>query len=462
MGPIGPLPGSPPGRPTEPGPVRGNRNFGFYLGSTTASWAGLGVADVLILWLVFSQTGSTLAVAAVGVVETIPPIAIGYFAGALADRHSRRGLLLVTSAAQAIVLGLIPVSLRTVGFQLGIVLALAFALEMATVIAGLAATAILPGLVDSDGLDGANALTQAFSSVAWAVGAAAAAGLLVLTDPAVSFGANFVVFGLGAVLVALIVRPTALPPADAEKAEGAGVRQQFSEGVRFLRGHGWLWRFTVVAVATGFFVTMFSPYLVVFTVEGLALPPSYFGYLAGGYSAGFFVGSLLTARFRVVHSFGLWLGVALLGSGGLLGLLVLVPNFSVDLVAFAGMGALMGLVITGSITLVQRVVPSELLGRYLGLQETLVWVVAPFGVATGGVLIEMLGVREGFGIAAAGLALVGVVTVASPRLRSIGVPPKSGATPGGGPSVAAGSLDGDGRVAQTGGQSPTLVDEIRA
>ncbi|MCI4361989.1 MAG: MFS transporter, partial [Thermoplasmata archaeon] len=173
------------------------------------------------------------------------------------------------------------------------------------------------------------------------------------------------------------------------------------------------------------FVTMFSPYLVVFTVQGLSLPPSYFGYLAGGYSAGFFVGSLLTARFRVVRFFGQWLGVALLGSGALLGLLVLVPNFVVDLVAFAGMGALMGLVITGSITLVQRVVPSELLGRYLGLQETLVWVVAPFGVATGGVLIQALGVREGFGVAAAGLALVGIATVASPRLRAIGVPPDS-------------------------------------
>jgi MFS family permease len=456
MGPIGPLPGSPPAPPSAPGPVRGNRNFGFYLGGNTASWAGLGVADVLILWLVFSETGSTLAVAAVGIVETIPPIAIGYFAGALADRHSRRGLLIVTTAAQSVSLGLIPLSLRTVGFQLGIVLTLAFALEMATVIAGLAANAILPGLVESDGLDGANALTQAFSSVAWAAGAAAAAGLLVVADISVSFGVNFVVFALGAGLVALIARPPAR--ATAGKDGVPGVREQFLEGVRFLRGHGWLWRFTAVAVATGFFVTMFSPYLVVFTVEGLSLPANDFGYLAGAYSAGFFAGSLLTARFRVVRYFGRWLGVALLGSGGLLGLLVVVPNFAVDLVTFAAMGGLMGLVITGSITLVQKVVPSELLGRYLGLQETLVWVVAPFGVATGGVLIQALGVRDGFGVAATGLAVVGLLTVLSPRLRAIGIPPA--ASRGAGPAPT-GLLDRDDGVAEATREPAALLDQVR-
>jgi MFS family permease len=421
------LPGEPlPPTPSRPSRPTWTRDLGYFLGGNAAGWAGLGIADVLVVWLVFSETGSTLAVAAVGVTQTVPPIALGYFGGALADRHSRRQLLVITAVAQALVLGLVPLTLALLGFRLGIVLALALALETATVVFGVVATAYLPSLVPPDGIEGANALTQAFSSVSWAAGAAVAAGLLAIIGTSGSFGVNFVVFAIGAILVALIAGRSAATPA--APAAARSFREEFVEGLRFLRGHAWLVRFTAVAVASGFFVTMFSPYLVVFTVEALGLPASFFGYLAGGYSAGFLVGSLLTGRFRVLPRFGLVLGLALLGSGGLLGLLVVAPDLPFALVAFASMGVLMGIVLTGSITLVQRVVPSELLGRYLGLQETIVWVVAPVGVVAGGLLIAAFGVRSGFAVAALGLAIVGAVTVASPSLRSIGSGPPSAAS----------------------------------
>ncbi|HXQ94749.1 MAG TPA: MFS transporter [Thermoplasmata archaeon] len=416
---------APPPTPSPAGSGRPgwNRDLGYFLGGHTASWAGLGVADVLIVWLVFSETGSTLAVAAVGVAQAIPPIVLGYFAGALADRYSRRLLLIVTAVGQAAVLALVPVTLGLFGFRLAILLAVALALETATLIFGLSATAILPDLVPSERLEGANALTQAFSSVSWAGGAALAAGLLVLAGTTASFGVNFGVFAVGAVLVALIVGRVAAGPAPGTPAPRRSLREEFIEGVRFLRGHEWLLGFTIVAVGAGFFVTMFSPYLVVFTVEGLGEPASYFGYLAGSYSAGFFVGSLLTARLRVLPRFGRVLGLALLGSGGLLGLLVLAPSLLFALVAFGLMGTMMGVVITGSITLVQVVVPSDLLGRYLGLQETVVWLVAPVGVLSGGLLISAFGARTGFAAAAVGLAAVGAVTIASRNLRSIGSSP---------------------------------------
>ncbi|MCI4321052.1 MAG: MFS transporter [Thermoplasmata archaeon] len=411
-----------PGRPTW------TRDLGYFLGGNTASWAGLGLADVLLVWLVFSATGSTLAVAAVGLAQTVPPIAAGYFGGALADRYNRRRLLVVTAVAQAVILGLVPLTLRLLGFQLGIVLALALAFETATVIFGLVTTVFLPGMVPSGGIEGANAVTQAFSSVSWAAGAAVAAGLLATLGTSESFALDFLVFAVGAILVALIAgRPAARP---APPPAARSFRDDFVDGLRFLRGHAWLLRFTAVAVAAGFFVTMFSPYLVVFTVQALGLPASFFGYLAGGYSAGFLVGSLLTGRFRLLEHFGLVLGLSLVGSGGLLGLLVVAPNLPFALVAFALMGILMGIVLTGSITLVQRVVPSELLGRYLGLQETVVWVVAPVGVVTGGLLIAAYGARSGFALAALGLAVVGLVTVASPSLRSIGSGPSSGGNGG--------------------------------
>jgi MFS family permease len=416
-------------RPAGPGPLS-ESSFQFYVGGNTASWAGLGIADVLLLWLVFSETGSTLAVAAVGLAQAAPPIAVGFFAGVLADRYSRKRLLLLTTLAQAAVMALLPITLGAFGFRLWVVLALTVALETATVVFRPSASAILPSLVRSDALDGANAVTESFTSVAATVGSAVAAVLLVAVGRTGSFVFDFGVFALAALLLAAISSAPSPTTPRSPPAPRPALREEFREVWRFLRGHPWLWQLTLVSVAASFFVTMFSPYLVVYTAKVLGLTPDLFGYLIGSYSAGYFVGSLLAARLKVSRVYGPFFILALVGSGGLLGGLVLVPSLATALVALWAIGTLMGLITTGFITLVQRSVPGPLLGRFLGLDETLTWTIAPFGVIAGGVIAQTLGVRVGFAIAAAGLVAVGLVAFGSRSIRSVREAPPRGAEAG--------------------------------
>jgi MFS family permease len=414
------------GRPAGPGPLS-EPSFRFYVGGNTASWAGLGIADVLLLWLVFSETGSTLAVAAVGLAQAAPPIAMGFFAGVLADRYSRKRLLLLTTLAQAAVMAVLPITLGAFGFRLWVVLGLTVALETATVVFRPSASAILPSLVRSDALDGANAVTESFTSVAATVGSAAAAVLLVAVGRTGSFVFDFGVFALAALLLtAITIAPSPSAPR-ARPAPRPVLREEFREVWQFLRGHRWLWQLTLVSVAASFFVTMFSPYRVVYTATVLGLAPDLFGYLIGSYSAGYFVGSLLAGRLKVSRVYGAFFILALIGSGGLVGGLVLVPFLATALIALWAIGTLMGLVTTGFITLVQRTVPSQLLGRFLGLDETLTWTIAPFGVIAGGLIAQTLGVRVGFAIAAVGLVAVGLVALGSRSIRSVRQAAHSGA-----------------------------------
>jgi predicted MFS family arabinose efflux permease len=414
--------GAPGGHGAPPG-LRANRYFAFYLGGTTATWAGMGIADVLLLWLVFFDTGSTLAVAAVGLAEAVPPIAFGFLAGLLADRTDRRRLLIVTALLQAAVLALVPLTLWAFGFRLGLVLALVLVLETVTVASQPSSTAVLPSLVDSDSLDAANALSQGFISVATTLGAAVAAVLLVVLGTSTSFGLNAGLFALAAILLSLVVLPRTGPTGGGTSEAPRPLRQDLVDVVRFLRGHPWLLDLTLVSVAAGFFVMMFSPYLVVYTVRILRMPASDFGFLAAGYGAGFFVGSLLTPRLRLVRSFGWFFVLALVGSGALLGFLVLVPYFVPALVALGALGILMGMVLTGFVTLAQRAVPRELLGRYLGLEQSLAWAVAPLGILAGGLVTQLYGIREGFAIAGIGLGIVGIIALSSRRVRAAGYVP---------------------------------------
>jgi len=421
-----------PTRPDLAGPTTGlfrNRNYTLYLAGSVASWAGLGVADVLLLWLVFSETGSTFAVAYVGLAEAIPPIVVGFVAGVLADRYDRRWLLVTTTLLQAALIASVVLAWWAFGFRLLLTVVLVLGFETVTVLYRPPATAIVEGLVAADHLDGANAVVQAATSVATTCGTAAAAVLLVVAGTGGSFGADVGVFALAALLMASVGgRYAPSEPADGPPPTRS-LRRDTAEVVRFLRDRPALVELTIVSVAAGFFVTMFSPFLVVYTVDDLHAPASTFGVLLAGYSAGFFVGSLRAPHVGIVRYYGRFFVLALVACGGLLAVLVVWPAFVVVLVALTLFGTLLGFVVTGFFNLILRLVPSGLLGRYFGLEEMLTWAVAPLGIVTGGVLTQAFGVTVGFGVAAVGLVAVGAIALLSRRIRSIRYVPTSPVEP---------------------------------
>jgi MFS transporter, DHA3 family, macrolide efflux protein len=405
------------------GPDRGllwNRTYGLYLVGSVAGWGGLAIADVLFLFVVYTQTGSALAVAYVGLVEALPPIALGLPAGVLADRYDRRRVLAVTSLLQALVLALVLAYLWRFGFHLAVILLLVFLLETVTVLFRPASNAILPDLVESRSLEDANGIVQGATSVASTCGAAAAALLLVLAGTLPTVALDTLILLLGGLLFVAIVaraRPTPRSSAGAEP----GLARELREAIGYLREHPALVELTAVAVASGFFVEMFSPFLVVYTVQVLGAPGGAFGYLLAGFSAGFFLGSLIVGRIGILAQYGQFYAVGLILSGILLALLVAVPNFGIALGALTGIGILLGLIVTGFTILVQRVVPADLLGRYLGLDETLTWAVAPLGILAGGLVAESAGVRVAFAIAVAGLIGTGILALGMRGMRSLGL-----------------------------------------
>ena len=411
-----------------PAPARGllwNRTYGLYLVGNVAGWGGLAVADVMFLFLVYSQTGSALAVAYVGLVEALPPIAVGLPAGVLADRYDRRRVLAVTSLLQTGVLALVLAYLWRFGFHLAVILLLVFLLETVTVVFRPASNALLPDLVATGSLEDANGILQAATAVASTIGAAAAALLLVIAGTLSTVLLNVLILLFGSLLfIAIVSRARRIPASPSAPEPSLG--RELREAIGYLREHPPLVQLTLVAVVSGFFVEMFSPFLVVYTVRVLGQPGDMFGYLLAGFSAGFFLGSLVVGRIGILPQYGRFYAVALILSGILLALLVAVPNFGIALGALTGIGILLGLVVTGFTILVQRVVPTDLLGRYLGLDETLTWAVAPLGILAGGVLAQTAGVRVGFGIAVLGLIGTGALALGMRGMRSIGVEPTGG------------------------------------
>ena len=408
-----------PGVPTRFAPIGGPRYWAYWAGSM-ASWGGLAMADVLLLFLVFDETHSAIPVAYVGLAAAIPALAIGLPAGALADRYDRRRLLWLTAVLQAAFFAAIPLSLLAIGFNLPVVLAFTVALEAATAVFRPSANAILPSLVDSDSLDLANGVVQASTSVAASAGAAVAAFLIVVVGLYVGFGLTVAIFAIGGImLVRLEIRGPAQAPRLPLQPQ-TSLLKEIRSGFEYVIAHRGLAELIAISVAMGFFVSMFSPFLVVYTRNALHVVAGAFGYLLATYGVGFVAGSLAVARLPVVRHFGRMLMAGVCACGLLVGALVAFPSFPVALTVLALLGVLFGSLFTGFIILVQRVVPPGLQGRYFSIDDTAGLVMTPAGIFVGGLVTVYFGIGITYAVVAAGLVVTGLVVLALRDLRGFG------------------------------------------
>ncbi len=213
--------------------VRSNRNFRLaWFGqiiSLTGDWFDL-IASASLLGMLTKSPG--LAVGGLFVVRMLAPFLVTPLAGVLADRFSRKMLLVVTDALRAvIVLGFLLVRRPEDVWILYTVTALQLGLS------GIyfpARNAILPDIVQPREMGAANALSSATWSIMLAVGAALggfANGLL-----GVYF--CFVLDSLSFILSALLenqIHYQHVPPAGEGRVTISSAFRQYVEGMRFLR-----------------------------------------------------------------------------------------------------------------------------------------------------------------------------------------------------------------------------------
>src|SRR5437764_9826265 len=83
------------------------RNYRLYWLGQFPSVLGQNMQFVSVAWLVLQLTGSPLALGLIGLVQSVPNIALTLLGGAVADRTDRRRLLAGTQALTALLFGAI-------------------------------------------------------------------------------------------------------------------------------------------------------------------------------------------------------------------------------------------------------------------------------------------------------------------------------------------------------------------
>ena len=85
-----------------------NRNVAWLWAGQLISQTGEGLSKLALLWFVYNMTGSALKMTTIGILQTIPPLLFGPFAGVILDRVSKRVAMIIIDVARACLLTVIP------------------------------------------------------------------------------------------------------------------------------------------------------------------------------------------------------------------------------------------------------------------------------------------------------------------------------------------------------------------
>ncbi|WP_392542579.1 MFS transporter [Oryzobacter telluris] len=264
-------------------PPRMGTPFRWNLTSSWVAQLGDGIALAAGPLLVASQTDDPRLIAAAAMVQQVPTLVLGLFAGAIADRVDRKRLVLTANLVRVVVLLLLVATIVTGTISIGLLLVALLAVGTAEIFADTGWRAVLPSIVPPADLGVASARQMSGFLVAnQMVGPAVGASLFALGH-AVPFGVQATAGLLAAALFAKVAVPAVVRAADHEPQH---VGRDILDGLRWIRHHAPVR--TLILVILAFNITWGAPWgvLVYWAQQRLGVDEVGFGLLTTASAVG--------------------------------------------------------------------------------------------------------------------------------------------------------------------------------
>jgi MFS family permease len=390
-----------------------HRNYRLWLIGQLVSLLGSWMQVTAQGFLVFQLTHSSAYLGYVGFAGGAPTWLFTLYGGVVADRISRRSLMIITQTSMMILAFLLAALTFLHLVRPWHILVLAFCLGVANAFDAPARQAFVTDMVPPEDLTNAIALNAAMFHAATTTGPAAAGLLYALFGPAWCFTVNGISFI--AIIAALLMmrmphptRPVARQPAFRELQEG--IHHVLTDPII---------RTLVIIVGVtscfGISLTTLIPAWAVKILEGDAATN---GYLLSGRGIGALCGALLIATLGRFPVKGRLLSLGMFGFPLCLLAFAFTHQLALSLLFILGVGMGLILVLNLANALVQTLTPESLRGRVMSVYMMTFFGLMPIGAVWIGMLAEHFG--EVFAVIVnglLGLAFAAAVWIAVPRLR---------------------------------------------
>jgi MFS family permease len=330
------------------------------------------------------------------------PVLLAPFAGQLADRYSRRRIVISSNLVAAVVV----LSLWFVEgpSQMWIIYLVTFLYGLLTYVTSAAGSGLVKDMLADDQLASANGILNTIDQGLRLLSPLVGAGLYAAFGGFAISVVTFVMLGIAA-LIMLTLRLEESPP-----EERGAFWEDFTAGARHIRHVPLLSRMTL-AMGAAFAMTGFASTTSFAVIEqGLGRPAEFFGVLASVQGGGSILGGITAAA--LIHRLGerrvVAIGLVMLGIG--LGVMA-VPQVWVVVACEVLVGLSIPWFVVGFVTLRQRLTPNRLQGRVSAFTSMALNGPQVGGTALGAVLIGILDYRllvvvMGLSVAMSALAIV--------------------------------------------------------
>jgi MFS family permease len=380
-----------------------HRDFRLLWGAQAVSMAGDGIYLVAIAWLVYDISNEPGALAIVGFAWTLPQVAGLLLAGVLTDRFERRRLLVIADLIRCAAIGVVAALAFAGTAEIWHLIVLVAFYGLGEALFQPAYTAIVPEVVPDHELLQANALREMLQPLGLRfAGPALGGALIALFGVGTAFLVDAASFAVSALLVlAISARP-------APRSEAGSVWRDMTEAFAYVRAHAWVWG-TLVGAALFLLFTLgpyevLLPYIIRNELGGGA---AVYGTVLAAGGAGAIVGAMAIGRAGLPrrHVTFMWLAWCV-GDSLFIVLAFAQTAWLMCLVSFVNFALGTAALVVWN-TLINTLVPREMLGRVSSFDWFVSLGLTPLSFALTGPVAAILGARET--LAAAGA--LGALTV---------------------------------------------------
>lgn len=368
-------------------------NYRRFFTGQVISWTGTWVQWTAQAWLVLELTGSGLGLGVITALQWLPVLALGAWAGVVADRFDKRKLLLLTNGSAAVLSLILGIATVTGVVTLSFVIMVALGLGVVTAVDNPARQTFTMEMVGRERLTNAVSLNTATFTTARVIGPATAGILIDQVGIGQCFLLNAVTF-LPVMGALWTMNVSQLRPS----GRVAQRRGQIREGLAYVASMPVLKTLLIMMAVVGTLQYNFQvilPLLARVTFDGGAKVLGLLGAMTG---AGMFIGSLGNAAFgRSTRRFLLAAGIAL----GLMTLvLAMAPSLTLAVLLLVPLGAAsMAFLATMNSTL-QLTASDEMRGRVMALYFVLFLGSTPIGAPIVGWVAETFSPRAALALGA--------------------------------------------------------------
>jgi len=393
-------------------PLRASRDLRLLVTGTVLSGLGTQAALVALPYQLYVETHSAFLTGLLGAVELVPLVALSLLGGHWSDRFDRRKLLLLDQICLVLTASILAALAFAGDPPIPALYALAGLTAAFGSVQNVAATAILPNLVEQEKLASAMAMEFGLVNLTLVVGPALG-GVLIA---AVGLGSAYLLDAISCLaIVATVWRMSAQPPRDVAE-DPVSVWRSIGDGLRFVgRSRALLGSFVIDLSAMTF--GMPRALFPVLAVSVYGAGASGTGLLYAAVSAGAVVAAFTAGWLRHARRLGRVVVWAVLAWGGAIALAGFAGSIWIAAALFAVAGAADSVSAVCRSTINQTVTPDHMRGRMSSVFFLVVAGGPRLGDVESGTVAALTTPRAA--VVSGGLACVvavGVVCVAFPPL----------------------------------------------